>query len=253
MFQMENTKRDFHNVVLYFLTSLTGHIPLSAANSGLRDTGHRAQATFTRRIDRQNFRRRRILLARVLNDYFLLHGMDALSGDDVLELGEAGKPRLLRADGTVFTNFNLSFRSNAMIVGISAGDEIGVDIEDLSRELRPASMAAVMDYYFLQEERAYVDAGSGVPGKCRRFLELWTRKEAAVKTVGQSIISHGLLVNSLNEIWLGVESDVRGRNFTIPGNNKLLASVATTGSPLALEKMEKKDARILFGHHHDTH
>ena len=54
-----------------------------------------------------------------------------------------------------------------------------------------------MDFYFLTEEERYVSGGKDFYNTGLRFLRLWTGKEAAVKALGQSVISHGQLVHSL--------------------------------------------------------
>ena len=234
---------------MYFLHSLKQCIPKSDIQNApeLRETDY--ESRFLRASDRENFLRRRICLYRILEDYFLHTNLDSLNKNDVLVSDTLGKPYLLRADEDRYTSFNLSTRSDALVVALTEQQEIGVDIEDTNRHLPPSSMEAVMEFYFSTKEREYVLAKEDVHSRSLRFLMLWTRKEAAVKMLGKSILSHGLLVRSLNDSWLEEEDGgpVRGASFFVPGCDNLVVSIARK-TPIDEGKIEKRDARILFEH-----
>jgi len=92
--------------------------------------------------------------------------------------GAFGKPYI---EGRIL-RFNFSDTKDAVLIGMSNGDELGVDLETLSRTL---DHEAVSGHYFTQEEDS--DIRSAPDGK-RRFLELWTRKEAVLKASGVGIM-----------------------------------------------------------------
>ena len=247
MFQRENDVPPAISV--YFLTSLERSISVSAIHSSpeLRPADY--EQSFMRRSEQYAFLRRRICLYRVLNDYFVSCGLNRLDASDTLKFGAFGKPFLARADGSLYKGFNLSTRSDSLIIGLAAVDGIGVDVEDSSRTMKPASLSAVMEYYFSVHERNFVFAVDDDYARRVRFLDLWTRKEAAVKVVGQSVISHGLQVNGLSSPWLVAEDGipVQGCSLTIPGKENLLASIALkTRLPIDESYVQKKDARALY-------
>lgn len=98
-----------------------------------------------------------------------------------LTTGCCGKPGIAGAA----VRFNMSRSGAAVLIGLSASREIGVDIEheravpcrdDLARtHLAPLEYAAWQ--------------ASGAVSRDRKFLEFWTRKEACVKAAG---IGHAL-------------------------------------------------------------
>ena len=94
-----------------------------------------------------------------------------------------GKPSLTRYPQL---HYSISYSGHYVMMGISEGEPIGVDVE----VFRPVEDAAeLMDLHFTAAERTEVESG-GAPGKCvaRRFLEIWVRKEACLKAVGCGLI-----------------------------------------------------------------
>lgn len=90
-----------------------------------------------------------------------------------------GKPRLTQYPEL---HFSISYSGHYVMMGISEGEPIGVDIE----VLRPVEDAAeLMDLHFTAAEQAEIRSG-GTLGKCvsRGFLEIWVRKEACLKAFG---------------------------------------------------------------------
>ncbi|HQV50610.1 MAG: 4'-phosphopantetheinyl transferase superfamily protein [Flavobacteriales bacterium] len=96
----------------------------------------------------------------------------------VMERGDYGKPFLAKSR----LQFNLSDTKDAVFVAFTLGNEIGADVETMTRKVDHAS---VSEYYFTPEE--IVDM-SKAPDAKRRFLELWTRKEAVLKASGVGIM-----------------------------------------------------------------
>ncbi|MBP6312009.1 MAG: 4'-phosphopantetheinyl transferase superfamily protein [Flavobacteriales bacterium] len=96
----------------------------------------------------------------------------------VMERGDFGKPFLAKSR----LQFNLSDTKDAVFIAFTLGNEIGADVETMTRKVDHAS---VSEYYFTPEE--IVDM-SKAPDAKRRFLELWTRKEAVLKASGVGIM-----------------------------------------------------------------
>lgn len=90
--------------------------------------------------------------------------------------GAYGKPVALGGD----LHFNFSDTKDAVLVGLSTAGELGVDLETMERRV---DHVAVADHYFTTNEVAVLNGGEGDQRK-RRFLELWTRKEAVLKACG---------------------------------------------------------------------
>ena len=95
-----------------------------------------------------------------------------------IQRGEHGKPFV---DGSL--RFNLSDTKDAVLIGFTLDQEIGVDIETMSRTV---DHAAVTTHYFSAQEEELINV-QGRNGK-RKFLELWTRKEAVLKASGVGIM-----------------------------------------------------------------
>ncbi|MBS1583428.1 MAG: 4'-phosphopantetheinyl transferase superfamily protein [Bacteroidetes bacterium] len=92
--------------------------------------------------------------------------------------GPFGKPYLERKD----LRFNLSDTKDAVLVAFTTKQEVGADIETMTREV---DHHAVSTHYFTPTEvHSIAEAGDGK----RRFLELWTRKEAVLKASGVGIM-----------------------------------------------------------------
>ncbi len=95
-----------------------------------------------------------------------------------IERGEFGKPYIVGHP----LHFNLSDTKDALLIAFSPDNEIGADIETMNRTV---DHQAVSEHYFTPEE--IIDIGQAVDQK-RRFLELWTRKEAVLKASGVGIM-----------------------------------------------------------------
>jgi 4'-phosphopantetheinyl transferase len=93
--------------------------------------------------------------------------------------GPFGKPFLERKT----LRFNLSDTKDAVLIAFATGLEIGADIETMGRDV---DHQAVSEHYFTPPEVQAIHA-AGDDGK-RRFLELWTRKEAVLKASGVGIM-----------------------------------------------------------------
>lgn len=92
--------------------------------------------------------------------------------------GPFGKPFLERKD----LHFNLSDTKDALLIAFASGIELGADIETMAREV---DHRAVSEHYFTAPEIRAIEAAEEPK---RRFLELWTRKEAVLKASGVGIM-----------------------------------------------------------------
>lgn len=92
--------------------------------------------------------------------------------------GPAGKPSLA-LPSTPFS-FNLAHAGHWGLLGISAQEQIGVDVEWLER---PVDIRQIAGWSFGEELRAELDA---LPPEMisRRFFQLWTAREARLKARG---------------------------------------------------------------------
>lgn len=95
-----------------------------------------------------------------------------------LARGPFGKPYLERKK----LRFNFSDTKDAVLIGFTTGQEIGVDIETIDRNV---DHAAVSDHYFTRPEIASIQAAASAK---EHFLDLWTRKEAVLKASGVGIM-----------------------------------------------------------------
>lgn len=95
------------------------------------------------------------------------------------EYNENGKPFLVNPKCVLDVRFNLSHSSRWMVLGVSKGADLGVDIE----EIRPVQKTWALEQLFTGEER---DGLAGMPEdeKNRAFIAAWTEKEAAAKANG---------------------------------------------------------------------
>lgn len=130
-------------------------------------------ARFKFDTDRQRFLLGHGLLREVLGQ--------ALNSDPhtiAFERGRYGKPFL----PDTALHFNLSDTKDAVAVAVTAEEELGIDLETMTRRVDHRS---VSQHYFTVDEQAGIDAA---PDEKRRFLELWTRKEAVLKASGVGIM-----------------------------------------------------------------
>jgi 4'-phosphopantetheinyl transferase len=160
----------------------------------LLDTGERARAErFLHEVDRERYifghGLLRVLLGRYLN---------RPPGSIMLQRGEFGKPFLAGHP----IHFNLSDTKDAVLLAV-ATEPIGADIETMDRRTDHKSVAG---HFFTPRE---VGSIAGTADGKRRFLELWTRKEAVLKASGVGIMDdlHSLEVGEAHNTMTIVHPD----------------------------------------------
>lgn len=173
---------DAQGITLHYapLDALREHIP--SYQELLDPSEHERAARFRFEVDRERF----IIGHGVLR---ILLGKQ-LSEDPAgiaFARGPHGKPFIPGSP----LHFNLSDTKDALLIGLSTVQEIGVDIETMRRRV---DHLAVSEHYFTPEE---VQAIASANDTKRRFLEFWTRKEAVLKASGVGIMDdlHALRVD----------------------------------------------------------
>jgi 4'-phosphopantetheinyl transferase len=145
--------------------------------------------------------------------FVVAHGAARLIIGDWLEVppdrlswqyGENGKPELAGAQAGA--QVSLSHSGELAALALTASRAIGVDVQDRPPGLDVARMAA---RYFPPDEARYVATAAGPDAAARRFLRLWTRKEACVKVAGGKLIP-------------GLALRVRGRRRVVVDHPELL-------------------------------
>ena len=97
-----------------------------------------------------------------------------------------GKPWLAPPDGSPAPRFSIAHAPGALLCAVAAGGELGCDVEAAARG-SGASAERLARRYYAPAERAAMEALPAGEPRRRRFLELWTLKEAYVKALGRGI------------------------------------------------------------------
>jgi 4'-phosphopantetheinyl transferase len=97
--------------------------------------------------------------------------------------GPAGKPEIAAEYGLPWLRFNLSHTRNLVACAVAHTDDVGLDVEDLTR--REAGQG-IAERFFAPSEAAMI---ATLPPSRRHdaFLRIWTLKEAFVKATGEGI------------------------------------------------------------------
>nr|QEO74446.1 4'-phosphopantetheinyl transferase [uncultured bacterium] len=96
-----------------------------------------------------------------------------------LDVGASGKPFAPRTD----LRFNLSHSGTEALVAVTAGRDVGCDIEEISERVPIDRLAA--RFFSLADQAAL--AAFQADDRRAAFFRCWTRKEAYVKAVGDGL------------------------------------------------------------------
>ena len=129
-------------------------------------------------LHRRRFSAARGLLRIVLGAY-----LDADPKTLCFRYSDKGKPALGGIHATSPLRFNLSHSENVVLLGVTLGREIGVDVEHMRPDLELESIA---HRFFSAPERASFDR-IPLAQKCLAFFDCWTRKEAFIKAKGDGL------------------------------------------------------------------
>ncbi len=97
--------------------------------------------------------------------------------------GPHGRPEISAPTGIPPLSFNLSHTEGLVACLVTLGDEAGVDVESLRREVRKRRLA---EHSFAPSEAAAVVEGPEA-GLAERFFSFWTLKEAYIKGRGMGL------------------------------------------------------------------
>jgi 4'-phosphopantetheinyl transferase len=133
------------------------------------------------RADRFHFEvdRRRGIIGRGYLRLLLGQILDLPANELQFEYDEFGKPALIPGQGRPL-QFNVSHSGELILIAITTGRAVGVDVERIRTDLDPDSIAA---QFFSASERKILASLPG-PARYRAFFACWTRKEAYLKAKG---------------------------------------------------------------------
>ncbi len=160
--------------------------------------------------------RRRYVVTRALVRTVLAGYLDRPPASVPLVQWPHGKPRLDAAEGLCF---NLSHSGTILVVAVTAGTEIGVDVEFVRPMRRDVQLAR---RWFSEADAASLAAAPSAL-RAQRFMELWTRREAIAKLSGAGLWGS----SSLDSQNAAVGTSV----FNVDVAPGYAAAVAVTGPP----------------------
>jgi|GEM_PF-150036 len=166
---------------LYFL-SFRPDAPDSALYALLPEDVQRRCARIKRPVQS-----RAIAMGHLLTRYALSQAAGCAPEEIIIERAPTGKPY----SPNLGLEWSLSHTAGAAAVCVDRAP-VGVDVERLA-PMRRRVLARV----FTEREREYVLSGQG--GQDRRFFEVWTRKEAAVKRDGRGLSINLLEVDTFSD------------------------------------------------------
>lgn len=120
------------------------------------------------------------------------------------------KPYILPEQLAIPLRFNISHSEKMIVLAVSVGVEIGIDVEYLNRK---NIFFEIAERFFAENEYQHFKALSGEHQK-QRFFSLWTLKEAYIKACGK-----GLYI-PLDEFWFSFPSvDIIDIDFSTSRND----------------------------------
>jgi 4'-phosphopantetheinyl transferase len=123
--------------------------------------------------------------------------------------GARGKPALGGGFQDAPLSFNVSHSGDYALIGLAAGQAIGVDIERLRP--MPDFESIATGYFSAAETRAILGHAEG--DRLRAFFRCWTRKEAFMKVSGEGM---GIALDGFS-VALGTDDDSTISPADIPG------------------------------------
>jgi 4'-phosphopantetheinyl transferase len=168
--------------VWYHLTETLDEVGVARALAVLSDSEHRRWQRFVFAHDRRDY-----AAAHALTRVALSRCADLAPEQWRFHESAAGKPSLAADGDAPRLTFNLSHTHGLVACAIAPGADVGVDVEDVDREV---GIDEVATRFFSPTECADL-AGCPANERARRFFELWTLKEAYIKAIGKGL-SHAL-------------------------------------------------------------
>lgn len=163
----------------YASTAALDDATLGAQADLLSDEEREREARLTFGRHRRDFIAAHALLRRALSDWHPIGPRDW-----TFVRGPGGKPELSPALAhTTGLRFNLAHTDGLVACAIGRAAEVGIDAEAVDRQI---DVLALARRYFSAGERAHLEACAG-DALVRRFIEIWTLKEAYLKATGAGI------------------------------------------------------------------
>lgn len=181
---------------------------LSRSEALLSEDEHVRAQRLRRGDDRARFIAARATVRRVLGAYLKLPPAGLR-----FAYGSMGQPRLLDSGADLDLRFNLSHSRDLLLLGVSRGRAVGVDLEPVrSLSHRPAIERRV----FSAGERRML---SRLPAEHRTeaFFNGWTRKEAFAKATGEGMWA------TMNRIEVTLAPGEEARLLTLEGSRETAA------------------------------
>jgi 4'-phosphopantetheinyl transferase len=125
--------------------------------------------------------RRRYLVGRGLLRSLLGRYLDVVPQALRFETTAAGKPHLASGQGEL--QFNLAHSGDYVLIAITDGRSVGIDVEEVRDNFDAGEIAA---HFFSPSEQRELEVLTG-RAKIEAFFECWTRKEAYVKARGEGL------------------------------------------------------------------
>jgi 4'-phosphopantetheinyl transferase len=127
--------------------------------------------------------RDQFLAARVLVRTTLSMYADVAPQEWKFETNRYGRPSIMRPEQFRCLRFNLSHTDGLVVCAIASTDDIGIDVENVQRDLNPLTMAPSV--FAPQEVMTVIQA----PPKNRKecFFSIWTLKESYIKARGMGL------------------------------------------------------------------
>ena len=109
-----------------------------------------------------------------------LSGYTGLPAEDIeFTYTENGKPHIPESD----LEFNVSHSGDWIVLALGRGREIGVDIEQIRKDV---DVEAIASRYYAPDEQRVVES-AGDPHAA--FFRIWARKEAFIKASGSTLFA----------------------------------------------------------------
>jgi len=152
-----------------------GDHPALAGEDWLSPDEHRREQRFLHPADRIRFRLARSLLRLILGRY-----LGVAPAAVCFDYGHVGKPSLGGQFRDSQIEFNLSHSADVMLLGVTRGQPLGVDVERLRTEIAIENMA---ERFFAPGEVQHL-LSLEVERRREAFFTIWSRKEAYIKARG---------------------------------------------------------------------
>jgi len=170
--------------------------------------------------------RRRYIVCRAWLRSVLGGYLNQLPHDVPLAANVRGKPCVVARENHAGLQFNLSHCGQFALLAITTGPEVGVDLQSTALD---TAWPAIAERFYTPVERKHIQT---LPPETRTlaFAEIWTRKEAAVKALGEGLTSQVFFIAVGPASWGLV--DCRGGLlvWSLPAQARFAAAVAVRQS-----------------------